>query len=418
MWRFWPGIGWRTATVERFCLRVLVCACAIACSSATLLARAAPPSAPETVKVSPPDVSFQVLQETDSAQRGGELNLVFSITNKSDLPIYDLTLKAYPTDSELKFTLPALAAIPAYGSQEAAAKCKVDATAEFQTYHAILVLQYSWKAGATSYSSTQNATLSVQVNRRFEDEAKGLPGGTAALLYLILPIMTIFLAYQIVDSLRQGKLVIAEFKPAHIAVAFLFAILFNFLLLFEWQKDQSYLYATPRGFAKSLLLLGALGALPPALRWLGQIYRWNQYAFRADDTKATYLRKALHQLETGEVTWATVTVDGVEWAGARLRQPMVCHPEGKEVLGACLQISAKPTGTPTSAELKQVISEEGVITDRKKLLQYLKLDAVNLGFTKNITQAGTEIPALFVETGNTAPGVEAGTPEKIVRFSG
>lgn len=326
MWRFCPGIGRRTATVERFRLRVLVCACAIACSSATMPARGAAPSAPD--KVSPPDVSFQVLQETDSAQRGGELNLVFSITNKSDLPIYNLALKAYPTDSKLKFTLPALAAIPAYGSQEAAAKCNVDAAAEFQTYHAVLVLQYSWRAGATTYSSTQNAALSVQVNRRFEDEAKGLPGGTAALLYLILPIMTAFLAYQIVDSLRQGRLVIPEFKPTHIAVAFLFAILFNFLLLVEWQKDQSYLYATPQRFALSLLVLGALGALPPAIRWLGQICRWKQYAFRADDTPAEYLRKALYQLETGKVTWAKVTVDESP-AGTIAPQPLFRHGDNQ-----------------------------------------------------------------------------------------
>src|SRR6266480_106942 len=371
-------------------LRADFYACTLGCAISWATVLAADTSSQLTAKVSPPDVGFQVSAEHDVLNRASSFGVVFSITNRSEIPLENLQILMLPRDSTIHFTSPpVLDPIPPFGSQNPEAHCQVGKDADFQTYHEVFVLQDTWKAGATQHLAKQNATLNIQVNRQFEDEAKGLPGGTAALLYLILPIMTLFLAYGIADSLRQGNLKIPEFKSEYIATAFLLAILFNFLLIIEWQKDLNYLYATQQQFAKSVALLATVGAAYPFLRWLnGECF----HTFRPKDSKEKYLKKALHHSKNGEVRWSKAKIGGVDWEGALLEQP-----NGVKVLGACLQVSTKSSGSPTADELKRMVDEHGNISNRQKLLNYVEQGAVTLAFSRKIKQSGKQMETLFAE---------------------
>jgi len=384
---------------------------------ATVLA--ADTSSQTSAKVSPPDVGFQVVAEHDVLNRGRSFDVVFSITNRSEIPLENLQILMLPkdpkgegsktTDSTIHFTSPPmLDPIPPFGSQNPEAAGRVGKDADFQTYHEVFVLQYTWKAGATQHLSKQNATLNIQVNRQFEDEAKGLPGGTAALLYMILPIMTLFLAYGIADSLRQGNLKIPEFKSEYIATAFLLAILFNFLLIIEWQKDLSYLYATPQQFAKSVALLAAVGAAYPFLRWLNGVCF---HTFRPNDSKENYLKKVLHQSKNGEVRWTKATISGVACEGALLEQP-----NGAKALGACLQVSPKSSGSPTAEELKKIVDEHGSISNKQKLLNYVEQGAVTLAFSRKIVQSGKQMETLFVKDKAMIVSSNGAEDERIIKF--
>ena len=274
----------------------------------------------------------------------------------------------------------------------------------------VFVLHYNWNALGVAHTSTQSATLTIQVNRQFEAEAKGLPGGTAALLYLILPVMTILLAYEFVDSLRKGQVRFPEFKSEYIASAFVLAIVLNFMLIYKWQQDQSFLYATPRRFALSLAVLAAVGALIPSTRWLIQGWNWCLYAFRNTDSKEKYLKKVLHQSPTGDVTWTKAKIDGVDWEGALLEQP-----NGTRILGACLQISAKGDKL-TPDELKKAVDDKGTISDCKRLRRFLEDGSVSLDFARRIIESKGKKDMLFVENKHIEIVNDGSGPDKIVKF--
>jgi hypothetical protein len=388
--------------------------CLLACALVFVILGASVPAKSKAGTVpaiaSPPEVSFQVVAARDAVNRGDSLGVVFSVANRSDVRLDNLKITTFPQDSKITFSPPALDEVSAFGSESKEATGKVADDAGFETHHLVFVLQYRWKAASITYTSTQTATLNVQVNRQFEEEAKGLPGGTAALLYLILPVMTILLAYEFVDSLRKGQVRFPEFKSEYIASAFVLAILLNFVLIYKWQHDQSFLYATPRRFALSLAVLAAAGALIPSIRGLIQGWNWCLYTFRNTDSKEEYLKKVLHQTPTGDVTWTKAKIDGVDWEGAVLEQP-----NGSKVLGACLQISAKQEKLAPE-ELKKVVDDHGTISDRKRLLQFLKEGSVSLEFAKRITESERGKDMLFVGKKDMTIISEGSAPEKIVKF--
>jgi hypothetical protein len=362
-------------------------------------------------KISPPEVFFQVTATRDTVNRGDTLDFVCSVANHSQILLEKLEIMPLPQRPEINLSMPAWQSVPAFGSETNQATGKVTDNADFGMHHLVFVLKYTWKGDSATYTSTQAATVNVLVNRQFEEEAKGLPGGTAALLYLILPVVTIFLSYGFLDSWRrEGKPTIPEFKSEYIAPAFLGAIVLNFVLIYERQQDQSYLYSTPKRFALSLLLLAVVGAVIPLFRWLIQGVKSALYTLRKTDNHEKYLRKVLHQSPTGDVTWKKAKIDGVEWQGALLRQP-----SGTKVLGACLQISAD-VGKLKAEELKSIVNETGTIADLKKLLQLLNAGSVSLKFSKRITESGGKKDMLFVENQDMELLSEGSEPEKIVKF--
>ena len=392
--------------------RLYFCAWALGCLMfATLVAAGSKPAdAPD--KIAAPNVSFKVDSSRDKLNRGDSFDVVFSIANQSETPLENLQITVLPKGVPISFTQPTLKPVAGFGSESTEANIKVKQDAEYETHHAVFVLQYDWKAAKGSYTSAQTATLNIEVQRQFDEEAKGLPGGTAALLYLILPVMTILLAYEFVDSLRQGQVRFPEFKSEYIASAFVLAIALNFVLIYKWQRDQSFLYATPRRFALSLAVLAGAGALIPSIRWLIQGWNWYFHTFRkaTTATKESYLENVLHQSPTGDVTWTKAKIEGVEWEGALLKQP-----NGTQILGACLQISAK-AGKLTPEVLKAAVDDNGTISNLEELEKFLKDGSVSLDFAKRITEAAGKTDRLFVEGKNMEIVPDSSKPDKIVKF--
>lgn len=391
-------------------LRLCLFACALACLALGTQVPAESKSGVASAKVSPPNVSFQVVAARDMVNRGDSLDVLFSVANHSEIPLHNLQIKTSSKNSTITFSQPALQGVAAFGSESAETNGKVSGKADFETHHVVFVLQYDWKVSGVTYTSTQTATLNIQVNRQFEEEAKGLPGGTAALLYLILPVMTILLAYEFVDCLRKGQVRFPEFKSEYIASAFVLAIALNFVLIYKWQQDQSFLYATPRRFALSLAVLAAVGALIPSIRWLIQGWNWCLHTLRNTDSKEKYLKKVLHQSPTGDVTWTKAKIHGVDWEGALLEQP-----NGTRILGACLQISAK-AGKLTPEALKAAVDDNGTISDRRRLRRFLEAGAVSLDFARRITESGGKKDMLFVEKKHMEIVNDGSAPDKIVKF--
>lgn len=335
--------------------------------------------------VSEPDVVFQAVPEHDSAERGNDIPILVLIKNRSGTPLRDLQITLNPSGPRFSATIAPLATVGPYETKFKRIDVCVLKDAEFQKHHLMFVMNYKWKDGNTQRMSAQFAGIDVQINRPFEEEAKGLPGGTAALLYLILPVMTVFFSYQVVDALRRGEgWKIPEFRAEYVAPAFLVAICVNFFILLR--ADQSFVYASPWRFAALIASTTAAGAVIPLFQWVRQSLRWRDYAFREDDTIAEYLRKAIAQHENGQVDWAKGSCQGHLWEGALLRQP-----DEAFVFGARLQITAKPEPCPNYEKLSQVIDAEGKIYDRQALLTLVKTGSVELQFLEKILKDGTRV---------------------------
>ena len=207
-----------------------------------------------------------------------------------------------------------------------------------------------------------------------------MPGGTSALLYLLLPIIPAFLAYEFFDSLRAGLGVkMPAFKSDYIVPAFLASMLLSYLSL----RSQSFVYADPVRFLWILLLSTVAGAAIPAVRWVVRSVRYRADSF--DEAKGfhDYMEKALKQANSGKVEWLTATTaDGQTVAGAVLKQP-----DGSEVLGGLLQVSPVE-GKIDWEGLKKVVEPDGTLKDAPKLLALVGTGAVRVSFQERIELAG------------------------------
>lgn len=190
-------------------------------------------------------------------------------------------------------------------------------------YDVVLAVQYRWRNDKTEYTSAQPATASLEIKRLFDEEAKGLPGGTAALFYLLLPVFPAFFAYQIVDRLRRGEgLQVPVFSGDYVLPAFFIGLLVN------------YLFSARVSRTRVLLVAAAVGALWPLLRWAWEAFQHWRWGFKETDDEATYLRKALLSRWTRHDLWVTAKAGNETWNGVQLKQP-----DGSLVLGPLLQVS-------------------------------------------------------------------------------
>lgn len=348
-----------------------------------------------------PVVDFQVLPERDAVQRKDTFSIFLFIANKSS------TILKHPKATLLNpgfgLTERVLPDVPAYGSNQTEMKGAVDPQEEFSQHRLTFVLQYSWAGQGKEFTSAQSAAMTLQVNHPFESEAKGLPGGSAALLYLLIPILPVFFAYHIVDSLRQGQgFKIPEFKTEYFLPSFLVAVGLNFFLVAILKQDLSASYSDPWAFAAFMGGAAITGASIPALGWLYQgAYCW-RYAFHENDSYQDYLRKALRLSRSSSFQWVTGKYNGQTWQGFLLHQPdQTC------VLGAQLEISTAGAGAPSYDQLKAVV-DDGKIIDRKKLLKLIKAQSVNVQLVSKVMQdtAGIDDKAVVLE------GVKSFSPDE------
>jgi hypothetical protein len=353
-----------------------------------------------------PAVDFQPLIERDTAKRGDDVTVFFLITNKSNTQLKALQVRLLnpgalkpkvlvnAKDPVLLFS-PALTDVPPFGSQRAEAALVVDNGADFAQHRLIFALDYVWELNGKSFSSAQTGVLTLPVTRQFEEEAKGLPGGTAPLLYMLLPIIPAILAFEFWNSWRRdGTVKMPEFKTEYIVPSFLLAVVLGFVFLLAARRNANVDYSSTRSFVIIILASGGLGSAFPLLRWGYEALERHKKAFKAGDTLEEYLRKVLAAYTEDQLLWAKGKASGQQWEGLELKQP-----NGAKALGVRVQISAKPGSGLTWENLKMVIDDNGKINDRKTLLDWLRQGKLNLGYEDKIKQADANIEGVVATKG-------------------
>lgn len=344
-----------------------------------------------------PTVDFQAVVERDSVQRGEHVTVFCLISNKSNIELKNLKVTLLnpgaliprdAADPRAPLAMsPPLVNLSAFGAQRSQSTLTVGSGAEFAQHRLIFALDYTWEAVGKQVSSSQTTTLTLPVVRQFEEEAKGLPGGTAPILYMLMPIIPAILAYEFFNSLRTGEGVkMPQFKTEYIVPSFLLAVLLGFVALFAARRNASVDYSSPSSFVLVIVMSAALGAAIVGIQWVCDRVRWWRKGFKATDSAETYLSKALLQFKDGKAPWVTGTVEGQKWEGALLTQPDKTH-----ALGARMQVSVKPNSVPSWEELTKVIETEGKVLDRASLRRWLRKKALTITYLDNIKQADKNV---------------------------
>jgi hypothetical protein len=354
-----------------------------------------PASSPSpTPEPSAPVVDFQVIPDRDSVGPDDEIRVSVFVANKSSKPITNLKLNFPNGDfqlSDLKLPGP----LPPFGSLSQTASMRPKSEAYFGAHKLLFSLEYTWNANGAEFVSSQPATATVSIARRFEEEAKGFPGGTAAFLYLLLPIIPAILSYQLFEGRRKGDdWKLPSFGTEYVVPAFLVAVVVNVGLLLLFQFKTSLGYSDPLVFIAVLLISAAAGAVLPLYRWRNDVKFSKQWAFTDSDTRETYLRKAL--LVPGpppEFQLAKGTVDDDVWEGLLLRQP-----DGATVLGAILQVSYPHQASEDEWNflIQNVVDEQGVILNAERLVRMVEVNELKLSTDTNIIRAGRPLDDVLI----------------------
>jgi hypothetical protein len=181
-----------------------------------------------TPQPSPPAIEFQALATRDKAQPDEKIPISLFIANKSPIAVTDLKLNFADNSFELAEQPSLPTSLAPFDSVTAATAMKPRDNARYETHKLLLTLEYKWKSNNKEFRSAQAATATVVVQRRFEEETKGFPGGTAAFFYLLLPIIPAILSYQFVDGLRRGEgPKLPSFKAEYVVPAFFAAVVLS-----------------------------------------------------------------------------------------------------------------------------------------------------------------------------------------------
>src|SRR5688572_4420354 len=354
-----------------------------------------PPASPSpTPEPSPPVLDFQVIPDRDSVGAGDQIRVSVFVANKSSKEITNLNLKSSDGAFELvdvKLPEP----LKPFGSLRETAYLKPASTANFGAHKLLFSLEYTWRANNTDFNSSQAATATVSIARRFEEEAKGFPGGTAAFLYLLLPIIPAILSYQLFEGRRKGEdWKLPSFGAEYVVPAFLVAVVVNLLVLLVLQYNTTLGYSHPLVFIVVVFISAVAGAVLPLYRWRQDLNFKKLWAFTDRETSKTYLRKAL--LVPGapaDYDLAKGTVDTDEWEGLVLKQP-----DGSTVLGAVLQVSYPYEATePEWNYLTQkLVTQEGVVLNAERLVRMVEANQLNLAFDTRIHHAGQPLPEVVI----------------------
>lgn len=315
-----------------------------------------------------PVVEFQAVALRESAERDRESTIFLFVSNKSDKALTGLSLDI-PEDVFGTVKPPDFSAgVPPFGSVRQNLVVRPTAQADYAAHKILLTLSYKWNAGGREVTSAQTTTVSLGVKRRFEEEAKGFPGGTAAFLYLLLPVIPAVLSYRLADGLRKGNgLTKPTFGTEDIVPAFLIAVVLNLLVLLLGKIGWGVAYSDPLTFVGVLAGSFLCGVAVPFYFWRRELREFRCWGFKNNDTREEYLRKALLSPHApGTFTWATGTVNGETWQGILLKQP-----NGTPVLGAQLQVSPPKTGDQKKDKAAFELIDEN-IHDRQSLADMLK----------------------------------------------
>jgi hypothetical protein len=331
---------------------------------------------------SPTDLDFTATPARDIVKRLEDVPVVIRLTNKSATAASNVRITLVSRDFALPnpLTIPLLAP---FGSETRQITIAVRDSANFTSHHPVLVGEYEWGSNPVHHSA-RSAPLNLQVVHQYEDEAKGLPGGSAALLYLILPIVPAFLAYDLVDGIRLGQgLKLPKFDTAYLAPAFLMAILVEYLLVLSARSGSAFDLTEPGPLLCALAVSTLAGVSVPGVRIIHQSIRMRK-AFNRSDDLSTYLQKALEQCPDGLAQWVEGSGEWKNFAGLLLTQP-----DKKTVLGARLQVSPSQQDADVLRRLTGCFDANGNLSGAAQLLQLVNTGKATLGFLDRVEEAGT-----------------------------
>jgi hypothetical protein len=345
-----------------------------------------PASSPSpTPDPSPPVLDFQVIPDRDNIGPDHEIRVSVFVANKSSKPVTRLKLNfSDPAFQLAEVKLPE--ALPPFASISQTASMKPQPGAYFGAHKLLFSLEYAWNANQTEFVSSQLATTTISIARRFEEEAKGFPGGTAAFLYLLLPIIPAILSYQLFEGWRKGESwKLPSFGAEYVVPAFLVAVVINLGALLIFRYNTSLGYSDPLVFIAVLFISAAAGAVLPLVRRRRDLNFKKLWAFTDKEDFDSYLRKALFKPGAPtEFDLAEGTVDADQWEGLVLKQP-----DGSTVLGAVLGVSYSHPHPPTDDEwnylIQNIVTEDGVVRNAERLVRMVEAKQLKLKIDTQIT---------------------------------
>jgi hypothetical protein len=341
-----------------------------------LLAVAAAGAQEKPKEPAAPAVELSVVPEMDGVEPGGSLALHVFVSNPSPVRLEGVSL-VLPAPERIRIErsgTPLASVVPPFGSASERLTLRPQGGALLGARKLPFTLRYRWRVPPHQGESARRTVVAVEVRPAFAEEAKGLPGGSGALLTLLLPVIPAFLTYQIFDELRKKQgFRMPRFSNEYIVPAFFIALIASSLRFLPWRASAGL------GLGKLLVLSAVLGAVWPLLHWAVDIYRWKRWGFGSQDEMKDYLRKALlSPWSPRHFTWAVGLVGKEKWEGVQLRQP-----DGSLALGSTLVISHKST-TPSPNEyqaadaLIQEVNDKGSHESRERLVREIESGALQV----------------------------------------
>jgi len=397
----WSWLSFFTAAVSLLAVAGMFATASLA-QSAKVPGKPSPTPLP-----SPPLIEFQAVPANEVVERGQKTSVFLLISNKSDKPVRVSTVvlasSSFTADQfVINSDLPAFQSLP----KEMVISAKNDSA--FRASKSVLKLEYSWGLGGAPNPSIQTASLSMEVRRRFDEEAKGLPGGSAAFLYLLLPILPGLLVFQLINHRRlNGSWNMPTLGADQIVPAFFMAVVFSFLVLLIAKGNYEINYSDPWVFVIVLVLSAAAGALIPGIRWIIDAIRWRRSGFNDTDAHdgKKYLLKALRQRQSSDkFIWTQGKVGQEIWKGIRLKQP-----DGTLVLGATLQVSPtdKLSAEDWNKTKARIFREDHSLSDVAYLVQMLKAGMIDVARSDKV-EVGGQPRSEFVVVGALKDFVDSG----------
>ena len=369
---------------------MLITACVFIWSGCIALAgpRSAAAASPVPTP-SPPVIDFLAVPNHDVVEREKEVVVFLLISNKSDqsVQLLDVALAGPSFTGGTAIN----AELKPFASRQDNLTITANNDAEFIQNRLLLTLRYSWKIDGQPVTSTQAATIPLLVQRHFEEEAKGLPGGTAAFLYLLLPVIPALLSYQLVERWRKGEgLRLPTFGAEQIVPAFFLAVVLSFVILWIAKNKAGLDYANPLIFAEVLAISLAAGAIIPTFKLFRDWLQFKTWGFSDNESAPSYLRKALlSPWSPAEFSWATGNVRKVTWQGILLEQP-----GGAKVLGAVVQISrSDKVDEQFWVNAQRELFDGDMIRDRKRLVEMVEADELTVKVLDPVLEGSRSVKA-------------------------
>src|SRR5262245_23228949 len=145
-----------------------------------------------------PAVALQAVSSTDQVESGDDVTLLVAFTNQSAVKLDSIHLKV-DAGGGVSQTETLAGELAPYSTVSTSLTLKLGKVST-GARTLLAMVSYEWSFDKQVHHSTVTAPVRVDVRHAFEEEAKGLPGGTAALLILLFPVIPAFLSFQLAEQ--------------------------------------------------------------------------------------------------------------------------------------------------------------------------------------------------------------------------